>query len=369
MPIAEEPHPSSNDELIQRYIREIGELKRLATVQNNNNNAVTTSGDQFDNYVIQQFFNELQQPAAAAPNQMSQMAFKILSVLKLRRYLFTSLVFVIVGAIILGHYKSAATNLFMSYIQTIIYPGMSVWRQITAPIVAIIPGLSQLYDETCLLSNPFFQINDMDCRPCADVVNILDLTNVTSGADHKPAAAAPQAVPYMFQTTAPMVVNLPALQRLYDAHRHVFRADAYAIRSTNADIRNWDDLFADFLNTTDDSRTESHNLWRCNRMNPIRLLRTVIVHPTELPRTGLSIERYLAIDSSAAPAYEIPETECSSVFVYQLAGVRTLIMRPTNECQGQCRTISVRLAQSYVCKFSVRIWSTKYKRFFYFSDV
>lgn len=344
----------NDDELIRRYITDIAELKRLAVQNSEDDAAKFVTSVQFDNYVIQQFFHELQQlhhqerPAARSHNHFTRHI--VSAVVQMKNKWFVFLVSLVVGLIIGGYYKSEACNLFMSYIQPIIYPGMSVWRQMTAPIVANIPGLSQLYDETCLLSNPFFHINDMDCRPCADVVNILDVTNVTS-ADRK-APATPQAVPYMFQTMSSSEVDLIALQQLYEQHRNVFRTDAYTIRSTNVAIQNLDDLFEDFLNSTDDGhRKESHNLWRCNRMNPLRLLRTLLVHPVELPRTGLSIERFLAIDSSTGPAYEIPETECSSVFVYQVTGVRTMIMRPTNECQGRCRTISVRLAQSYVCKY------------------
>lgn len=128
----------------------------------------------------------------------------------------------------------------------------------------------------------------------------------------------------------------------------MFVHDANKVQSTNRNIKTLKDLFTDFLNDT--HQLESHTLWRCNRMNPAQILRQIVPKPKRLPNSGMSIERYLAIDTASAPPYRIPDVDCSSIFVIQLKGTRTILLRPTTECKHKCRTISVRLPQSYVCK-------------------
>lgn len=136
----------------------------------------------------------------------------------------------------------------------------------------------------------------------------------------------------------------------FEAHKNVYEQDAFKVQSTNKHIKNLNDLFVDFLNFTQERTQEkSHNLWRCNRMNPLRLLRKLISLPDRMPNTGMSIERYLAIDTADAPSYSIPDTDCSNMFIYQLKGLRTIVLRPTSECKDKCRTISVRLQESVVC--------------------
>lgn len=135
----------------------------------------------------------------------------------------------------------------------------------------------------------------------------------------------------------------------FEEHKNVYRHDAFKVQSTNKNIKNLSDLFTDFLNKTS-KQEESNNLWRCNRMNPLRLLRNIIPLPKRLPNTGMSIERYLAIDTGNSPSYKLPDSDCSNMFIYQVKGLRTIVLKPTTECKDKCRTISVRLHESYVCK-------------------
>lgn len=97
-------------------------------------------------------------------------------------------------------------------------------------------------------------------------------------------------------------------------------------------------------------RLQIHNMWRCNRMLPARLLRGLFARPERLPSTGVALERYMAIDTAHAPSYALPDTECANVYIQQAVGTRFIILRPTNECRHKCRTLSVRLPQSFVRK-------------------
>lgn len=96
-------------------------------------------------------------------------------------------------------------------------------------------------------------------------------------------------------------------------------------------------------------------MWRCNRMSALRLLRKLIGGRAAfqaLPRTGVHIERYVTVDAPAALAYRLPDMECARVFVVQLTGSRTLVLRPSGECAQDCRTVSVRMREGSVREFS-----------------
>lgn len=133
---------------------------------------------------------------------------------------------------------------------------------------------------------------------------------------------------------------------MYSSNQKIFQRDAYRIQSTNPLIGNLEELFREFNQS---QKAPSHNLWRCNRMVPARLLRQLIARPVTLP-PSMALERYMTIDMPHAPSYTLPNTECPHVYVQQASGARLIILRPTSECRHNCRTLSVRLPSSYVCK-------------------
>lgn len=135
---------------------------------------------------------------------------------------------------------------------------------------------------------------------------------------------------------------------MYLSNQDIFERDAYRVHSTNHDVTNLEELFNQFNQSM---KTETHNLWRCNRMLPARLLRKLIARPSTLP-SSLALERYMTIDTPQAQSYTLPETECPNVYIQQSLGNRFIILRPTEECLHHCRTLSIRLPQSFVCKFT-----------------
>lgn len=86
-------------------------------------------------------------------------------------------------------------------------------------------------------------------------------------------------------------------------------------------------------------------------MAPARILRKVfkISHKHEL-WYGQNLERFLIIDGERAKSYFIPDTECSYGFIIQSSGKRTILLRPSEECYGICRSVSVVLKPSQICK-------------------
>lgn len=97
-------------------------------------------------------------------------------------------------ALLYSPLRQAIASLFMKNIQSCIYSGMSLWRLITVPIIRIVPALTELYDESCLIENPLFQIQDMDCRPCHNVLNVLNLSDLDGQQD-----VVGGGVPYIFK--------------------------------------------------------------------------------------------------------------------------------------------------------------------------
>lgn len=341
------------DKIIQNYIVQLKLIKTLSE-----SSRYSISGTDFDQYLFDQYFNEVKAVDENVPTTIWTVCNSVWH--KRRRFICLFLLFLGL-ALFIANYRNVMATIFMTNIQNFIYPGMSLWRRITMPIIRIFPGLTEFYDESCLVSNPFFHIKDLDCTPCMDVAGVMDLTELEPGGIHQEPG-----VPYIFKSSA-TPIDLTMLNNLYLSHKQIYERDAFKVQSTNRNINNLRELFDDFLNKThginknenDNKRQqqeESHNMWRCNRMNPLRLLRQIITHPKRLPLTGMSIERYIAIDTPAAPSYPFPDMECSNIFAIQLKGTRTIVLRPTGECQHQCRTISVRLPASYVLMYDWWYW-------------
>ncbi|XP_055389563.1 uncharacterized protein LOC129618686 [Condylostylus longicornis] len=321
----------TRNQILQKYLYNLNQLKLLAETNFKINN------NEFNNFIIQYYFT---------PNRMSHVALikteLVKTIVDRKRKIFFWLFYLAIGFLCVS-YKNEASTLILRNIQTFIYPGMKLWRRMTLPMINNFPGLTELYDESCLMMNPFFQVEDLDCNPCSNIVNVLDLTNVEKTTD---------SVPFVFKVKQiPVTVN--DFFELYKSNKEIFQRDAYRVRSTNNEITNLDELFRDFNRT---HQTQSHNLWRCNRMSPARLIRQLFVRPERLPSTGIALERFLSMDTHNAESYILPDGECSNMYIQQIQGTRNIILRPTIECRNKCRSISIRLTQSYVLSYNWWYW-------------
>ncbi|XP_055586264.1 uncharacterized protein LOC129738953 [Uranotaenia lowii] len=329
------------NEVIRKYIAELNKLRHLAAHRGQ------IEEGEFNSYLVRHYFHNNNIINYIFDKNTSRILLK--TVID-RKKKIINFIFVLLTLFIVFSYKHEVSTVVLRNIQSFIYPGMRVWRKVTVPIIANYPSLTEFYDESCLLTNPYFQVENLNCDPCADVANVLDFTNVE-----------PMAVnyPYIFKTLKELV-DIGRLQTLFEQHRATFVKDAYKVQSSAQDeIQNLDDLFRHFGNgsqSTSTTMSESHNVWRCNRMAPARLLRTVFPRPARLPSTGVSLERYLVVDSPQAPPYRIPDAECANMFVLQGYGSRTFLLRPTQECRHRCRTLSVRLPASYGLIYNWWYW-------------
>lgn len=83
-----------------------------------------------------------------------------------------------------------------------------------------------MYDEWCLIENPYFYVNDMDCWPCTVVHSVLDLTG------HNISRSFNVGIPYT-RAENNTKVKMKDLANLYWNNRGVFDEDAKRISSNN----------------------------------------------------------------------------------------------------------------------------------------
>lgn len=163
----------TKNEIIQKYLENLQRIRLTALT----NHSFTSF--EFDQILWERYFNNVN-----TLRTTSQIVVK--AVLDRRRKILMYAVTVFVAFVVCIQYRSEASSVILRNVQNLIYPGMKIWRKITLPIITKFPGLTELYDESCLVTNPFFQIEGMDCTPCADVVNVLDLTGAPHFIGHNP---------------------------------------------------------------------------------------------------------------------------------------------------------------------------------------
>uniref|UniRef100_A0A182JRN7 Uncharacterized protein n=1 Tax=Anopheles christyi TaxID=43041 RepID=A0A182JRN7_9DIPT len=342
------------NEIIRKYVDNLNRLRMLAARRGQ------ISESEFNNYLIRHYFHNNNIINYIFDKHTSRTLLK--TVIE-RKKKIINFIFLLLTLFVVFSYKHEVSTVVLRNIQSFIYPGMRFWRKATVPIIASYPALSEYYDESCLLTNPYFQVENLNCDPCADVANVLDFTSVPNEPRSSLVASAAVNYPYIFKTQKELV-DIGSLQALVEQHRSVFTKDAYRVQSTDDAIHNLDDLFRVFANVTSPAggqgtgrgARESHNVWRCNRMEPARLLRRLFPRPNRLPATGVSLERYLLIDTPQAPLYSVPDAECANMFIIQGSGSRTFMLRPTQECRHRCRTLSVRLPPYYGLIYNWWYW-------------
>lgn len=92
-------------------------------------------------------------------------------------------------------------------------------------------------------------------------------------------------------------------------------------------------------------------------MTPGRMLRALFPAPKAIPEhAGIDIERYVAFDMNGGVTYQLPSTDCSNMFIHQAIGSRIIQLKPTAECQDECRRITIKLKENHTCKHPLPIF-------------
>ncbi|EDW82217.1 uncharacterized protein Dwil_GK25678 [Drosophila willistoni] len=343
----------SRQQLLQRYTNAVRQLRRIAEI----NYGVRPLS--FDNYVIYQYFRQQTQlnsggrgGSGSGHPMMAYLRLQVLHhFLDRRRQILCWLFYLTLMSLCVVAYRYETSSRSEDrVVPSMVYPGMRMWRRMTMPLIQRFPRLTELYDESCLMGNPFFQVEDLNCGPCANVESVWFKENESDSVPSSPDA---DHLPFAFRSQQ-NAIDISDFYNIYANNHKIFQRDAYRVHSTNKGVHNLEDLFGQF-NTSGWSQ-QAHNIWRCNRMLPARLLRPFFARPTQLPSMGVALERYVTIDTALAPSYTLPETECPNVYVHQAVGSRFIILRPTSECRHRCRTLSMRLPPSFVLSYNWLYW-------------
>ncbi|XP_063223588.1 uncharacterized protein LOC134531705 [Bacillus rossius redtenbacheri] len=234
-------------------------------------------------------------------------------------------------------YHKPTYNIVVRNVQEFIHPCMKLLRWIALPVVKLFPSVTVLYDELCLVENPFFQAVDINCWPCADVRSVLDLSETDTPWDVQPHSGFP-----FIMKGASAVVVYKQLQELYQNYQPMIDRDAYRITTTEA---SWATI-GDVLDVNSTLAERSHTVWRLNRLEPTRLLRQLFKRPKFLPKT-INVERFVLIDEPRAEHYELPFPEGYKVFLMQASGERLVVLEPVEGCAANCTRVSVLMKPSY----------------------
>ncbi|XP_076765390.1 uncharacterized protein LOC143432574 [Xylocopa sonorina] len=257
--------------------------------------------------------------------------------------------FIIVASLISFDKKSMAIVLQRN-LQNFIYPGLKLLRRIAVPIIQHYPSLSELYDEWCILENPYFYVNDMDCWPCSDVHFIPNLTGHVISRSFNPG------IPYL-KTENFSEVHMENLQQLLQQNSDVFEKDAMKVYSNNITYRKVQDIMENKMDLNPSKNLNNHITWRINRMTAGRILRKLFPKPVDAPNWWeQSTEKFIFIDESKSPPYSLPNPECSNVMIRCTSGTRLIKMIASTECTTSCRSLPVLLSAGKTLWYNWWYW-------------
>lgn len=180
------PHLNTRHQVLSKYSTALKQLRSIAERSHD------LRPFAFDNFVLFQYFqhgsNNLMEPSSVGSSEtsglinFSPMAFlkiELLNhILDRRRQIFYWLFYLLVAVLCIFVYRhETSLSVTERSVRNMVYPGMRMWRRMTLPLIERFPRLTELYDESCLMGNPFFQIDDINCSPCSHVKSVMDLTS------------------------------------------------------------------------------------------------------------------------------------------------------------------------------------------------
>ncbi|XP_045459532.1 uncharacterized protein LOC123670068 [Melitaea cinxia] len=257
----------------------------------------------------------------------------------LKKYKFIITCFFIV--LFVAYNFKSIYSCFLCNVQEYIYPGYRLLRKISIPFLSLFPSLTDLYQETCLIQNPFFTVVDMDCWPCSSVNNIGEVFNPQPV--HKQ-----QIAPFIYKTDQPEI-DINALKTLYIKNKDVFDSENSKVLTNNKYYQTPKDIFDSEI------LKEQLYIWKLNHFNAARTLRQIIARPKIVPKFGQSTERFIIIDSKH-DTFHIPDTECNFTFLLVLSGTRIIDLQPAEECKYQCKSFKMELKKSYLLWYNWWYW-------------
>ncbi|CAG9760564.1 unnamed protein product [Ceutorhynchus assimilis] len=229
---------------------------------------------------------------------------------------------------VLLNVHTPTSSIVLRNVQGIMYPALKMVRTLFLPFIKLFPSLTNLYDESCLLQNPFFHLADMECWPCENVHSVLDVSGMEKKINIVEKVS--EGIPFIIKSNLKSnhsEISLAAIQ------------EALNIEPMESSSENF----------------QFH--YRINKMMNAVALRRLFPAPEFLPeRSGQAVERFINIDSPTSDPYSLPNTECSYVFVMQGSGERTISLQPSPECRSKCKSLAILMKTSHVLLYNWWYW-------------
>jgi len=217
------------------------------------------------------------------------------------------------------------------------------------PVVRQFSILTDFYEESCLLSNPFYAMDNLECWPCESARHVIDLTgfsNFSSAYHHS-------GIPFIVKDAMKTEVGFDNLRTIYAENPELL--EKVFLDSNVHGIRTFNELFERHRRSS--APNDLHVKWKINRVTVARLLRKYFPKPYFIPvTTEVSVQHYLFIDEVRSKTYSLPLTEFANVFLAQASGSRYVVLIPTKNCHHRCKVISTVLQPKDVLFYNWLFW-------------
>uniref|UniRef100_T1JEX5 Uncharacterized protein n=1 Tax=Strigamia maritima TaxID=126957 RepID=T1JEX5_STRMM len=258
--------------------------------------------------------------------------------------LFTSLIYFLVSC------HNPTKRFFSKYVQGLIYPFMRLLRICTLPIHDVF-HTSHLYQESCLITNPFYKEPELDCWPCQQINFVMDLSgfqNLTSSYSHS-------GIPFVLREASPSTISLESLGKLYIENRTPLDSGTFRFATNIPAITIPWQLFSKVpLDPL------IHCEWSLNKVPSTHILRRIFPRPVFVPKeTEVALQKFLFLDGPQAEAYAMPLTDFANVWLTQGYGHRLVILEPSPQCQSMCSSISIVLQTKDICTLVNQLMSNQ----------
>ncbi|XP_058810896.1 uncharacterized protein LOC131675776 [Phymastichus coffea] len=315
---------------LREYQEEVKKIKNFAIKNNVSEDKV--------NKIFGQCFKSLEEKPQT----------RVTTVLKFLKIFVAIFLIVILSSLVLYNHPKTH-NVLLRNIQSFIYPGLKIFRKVAVPIITLYPSLTVWYDEWCLVENPYFQLNEMDCWPCNSVNSVKDLTgfNITQSFNN--------GIPFI-RSEKIKKVNVNELLQIYSEYQDNLNTDSEQLQIREMNYRTINEIMHKNMNNPYTDRN-AHMKWRINQMELSRKLRKLF---PKLPGTpdwwSPSTEKFIFIDEPNASDYVLPHSECANVIIQCTNGERLIQLNPSPECTQNCQRISVLLSNNQSLWYNWWYW-------------
>ncbi|KAG8223556.1 hypothetical protein J437_LFUL004430 [Ladona fulva] len=247
-------------------------------------------------------------------------------------------------------------KLVTRHIQDYIYPFMRTFRLFTLPLLKLYPSLVDWHEEQCLVRNPFYKVQNLDCWPCEQVRSVLDLSGLKNFTEYYHHSG----IPFVVKDALSQDSSLETLQRIYAENKEFFKRDAPKFSSSDSGLKSLDSFLDpnnhDAFNVS--KNPEIHVTWKINRAGPARILRETYPKPYFVPEgTEIAIQRFLFFNGPESPAHDLPLTDFANVWITAAGdGERLISLWPASQCSHACSPTSVVLKPGQILFYNWQFW-------------